>query len=271
MALGAASGGTAMALRGTVGQLGTKLASSKWAIDRAKEGKMGAMTLGNTLGRGSFDLRGVKIGGKGLADTGLMDVGKAQEGGFEKKMEDQEMKRRKRAADLDKNIDRSKAKQDVNAVETDLQNLLNIYSHDLETLDKKIKSTRENAQDLASKARLDPTGAAIDPITGAATNNKDAAISAADKLADLKRQKKDIKDTPGASGRSINQLEDEDIPDAKHHLESEKRATRKGYIQKIQNDKFTNFMFKPEYSVAADNEAIHKIRMEMKLDSGEKH
>ena len=394
LALGAATGGAAMAARGTVGKLGTKLASSEWAIKRAKEGKMGAMILGSTLGRASFDARGIKIAGKGLADTGLTNVGKAKEGGFEKKMEDQEMKRRQRAADLDKIVERSKAKKDLNKVEDDHQNLLmkNGNAFKIEQIDKKIEAAnkasssaqaalrgetkgtpaydeaqkavkaaasrvldlqgergaiknatmfitsdgkiidhRENTFDgnlsenaiagiaktsakalaasIANPGNVDLANAstiadaanyaaiATQSATAAVANPANAALAAtaaADQalaataeravaaLAAANPANADLakaataaanalaKTTNGLTGRSINNFEDDIIPGAKHHLENEKRGVRGGYINQIKERKFANLMFNPGYSGYADDEAIHKIRMETKLDSGAK-
>ena len=428
LALGAATGGVAMAARGTVGKLGTKLASSEWAIKRAKAGKMGVMTFGSTLGRASFDARGIKIAGKGLADTGLTNVGKAKEGGFEKKMEDQETKRRQRAADLDKIVERSKSKKDLNKVEGNHQDLLmkNDNAFRIEKIDKRIDAatkakvaamdaaktdptnkikkqnakkaadevldlqgerraiknaaifiksdgavinesrnttngkisgrTKKDAEDAAANAVVAANQAGIEAVAAratavAATATKNRAIadeaaartaainasaaatsaafasqmnptdtslsiaatnakSTADRVAaDLIAAVKVMTDATEAEtdaitdvgvkttaettarateatttatknsivaeynqghGDSINDLEDTIIPGAKHHLESEKRGVRGGYINQIKERKFANLMFTPEYSGYADDEAIHKIRMETKLDSGAK-
>jgi len=281
LALGAA-GGVALglgagALRGTVGRGMNKLATSEWASTHGAIGR-GLGNFGKWAGSGSMDLRGVKIAGKGLSDTGLKGLGKAKEGGYAKHLSDKVEKRQKRAKELEVH-ESEDLKQNLNAVEKDLQELLRTNSHELETLDKRIKIARENATDLASKARLDPTGTATDPITGATTTNKLAAISAANKLADLKGEKKARKDagtftdstgtvhnftsnttTGTATGRSINNLEDIDIPHAHAEIEKENRDRKWAYVKA-----------KSRWGGRANKEAAHKIRMEAKLDSGDKH
>ena len=86
VALGAATGGVAMAARGTVGRVAANLSESNRMKDWAARSRIGARTLKMTSGiaSGSFDARGIKIVGKGLADTGLKNLGKAQVGGFTK-------------------------------------------------------------------------------------------------------------------------------------------------------------------------------------------
>ncbi|MFA6257131.1 MAG: hypothetical protein WCT29_02875 [Candidatus Paceibacterota bacterium] len=94
LALGAATGGAGLALggaaalgRNTAGRTAAALAESNkfktWAAD-SKLGKR-AMNLTSGLASSSFDLRGVKLGGKGLSSvSGLKGIGKGQEGGFVK-------------------------------------------------------------------------------------------------------------------------------------------------------------------------------------------
>jgi len=164
-----------------------------------------------------------------------------------------------------------------------------------EELEKRIKAWREKASDASRAARTDPH--AIDPNTG--LSNRDSAKKFEAERQQLSAHKKAIKNgtdyTPTAltainpaqigvlqnystrnktmvngTLRSITELEDNIIPEAKRKLEIEKRAVREGYIANIKLNKFINSMFKPEYSGYADDEAIHKIRMELKLDSGAK-
>ena len=75
-----------MAARGTVGRVAANLSESNRMKDWAARSRIGARTLKMTSGiaSGSFDARGIKIVGKGLADTGLKNLGKAQVGGFTK-------------------------------------------------------------------------------------------------------------------------------------------------------------------------------------------
>ena len=332
LALGAATGGTAMLGRATLGRVGEKIASSDWAINRAKQGKFGALNVGNTLSKASFDARGVKIAGKGLSDIGLKNVGKAKEGGYEKMKSDQVAKKQKRAKDLELK-ENSTLKQNLNNTERDLQGVLNNYSHDLDSLDKQIKAARENAADLNSKETTNPdlVKAKKEAISDASKlpdgAEKTAALAAAtamdvddpakvmakkeanDKVAELKARKKAIKDgdlsfettyltdsslqkgqtktiyftdtkdgtgkqnNKTTKGRSINNLETVDIPDAHHEIEKANREIKTAYANKISSDKtyvIQSLLHPFKHSPAADKEAAHKIIMDVKLDSGEK-
>lgn len=90
--MAATGGAAALGTRVGGGALGTGL--NKWAAKREAAGKTGFMTdklrgAGNLLQRSSFDVRGIKIGGKTLASATGMNVGKAQEGGWMKQRRNQ--------------------------------------------------------------------------------------------------------------------------------------------------------------------------------------
>ena len=90
LALGAATGGAAMLGRNTIGRAAENLSERQFMKDWAAKYKLGGSALKATraVGKGSFDARGIKVAGKGLADTGLKSVGKAKEGGFNKQRTD---------------------------------------------------------------------------------------------------------------------------------------------------------------------------------------
>lgn len=126
--LAVATGGAAMAMRGTVGRLGSVVANSETLKMAESRGIFGAKTLrniGSTASKGSMDLRGVKIAGKGLSDTGLKNIGKAKEGGFEKTRADNVSARQKRAKELELGEDSTQtqavrqAEQALHALKTD--------------------------------------------------------------------------------------------------------------------------------------------------------
>jgi hypothetical protein len=174
VALGAATGGMAMAGRATIGRAGAAIANSATLKNAEARGIVGARQLrniGKFTGSGSMDIRGIKVGGKGLADTGLTSLGTPKEGGFTKRRADQVEKRQKRAKELEVGEDET-LKQNLNKVEEDLQSLLRANSHDLETLDKRIAAARQNANDLNSKETTDPN----------LVNTRKAAIAAASAL-----------------------------------------------------------------------------------------
>jgi len=102
-----ALGVTATAMRGTVGRVGSAIANSD-TLKRSEErggfwggASKGLRNIGSAAGKGSMDIRGVKIAGKGIADTGMIGVGKPKEGGYMKARADKVEKRQKRAKELE--------------------------------------------------------------------------------------------------------------------------------------------------------------------------
>lgn len=294
VALGAGIGGLAMASRASIGRAGSAIANSDWAKRAESKGVFGARTLrtiSSGIGKGSLDIRGVKIAGKGIEDaTGLTNTGRAKEGGFEKIRAEKTMERAKRAADL-KTSEDSEFKQNLNKEEENLQRLLKSNSHTLEVFDKRITATRQNLQDAAAAVKANPT-----------EENKNAQRIASETLAELKAHKAAIKNakefttttltatasdkaglhdyrantTTGVvgTGRSINNLEDEDIPHAHEKLEHENKNRAWDYANYISSSKFNrvaNFISSGgQYSRKGENEAVHKIRMEVKVSGGDK-
>jgi len=103
LALGAATGGMAFAGKQTIGRVAANVSESEGLKNWAAKSKFGAGVLKTTrgIGSGSFDARGIKIGGKSLADAGLKNIGKAQTGGFIKERKDYSEKQEKFASSLE--------------------------------------------------------------------------------------------------------------------------------------------------------------------------
>jgi len=279
MAIGAATGGAAALGRATVGKAGAAMANSGWAKDwEAKHiGGEYAMSAFKKIGSASFDARASSLG-KNIISAGGLDVGTAQKGGFTERREADIKKRMERAKEIEVGED-EKLKQELNAIETDLQDLLRGKSHELGELDKKIKSARQAQLDTAGILKLDPGNEA----------KTKAAKEASDKFQNLLAEKKSIKtatkitsttgkvfdgdkkENRSKNGRTIDQLEDEDIPTAKHEIETENRTRRWNYAQKLEGrfNRGWNFVFSGgQYSYKGAEEASHKIRMEAKIPSG---
>jgi len=150
VALGAGIGGLAVAGRATIGRAGSAIANSDWAKKAESKGVFGARTLrtiSSGVGKGSMDIRGIKIAGKGIEDaTGLTNTGRAKEGGFEKVRAEKTIARTQRANELKVGED-SKLKQTLNKTETDLHDLLNKNKSVLEGLDKSIETKRQALND----------------------------------------------------------------------------------------------------------------------------
>jgi hypothetical protein len=159
LALGAATGGAAMAMRGTIGRAGSAIANSDRVKGWEKKGYFGAATLrniGKSAGKGSFDVKGSKLGA--LAGKGLgVDLGKAKEGGFEKIKEEKIEKRVKRAKELEKG-EGSKDKRDASALEAQIRTSKARKATDLAIVEREITELRQKMQDQKS-AGLDADAA----------------------------------------------------------------------------------------------------------------
>ncbi|PIR68353.1 hypothetical protein COU49_01390 [Candidatus Nomurabacteria bacterium CG10_big_fil_rev_8_21_14_0_10_35_16] len=275
---GATIGGGAMLGTGLLGGGANKLMGSKLGSTlRGKEKEAGftgfaaraALRTADYGTRASFDLRNVpgigglaKAGGLNLGSSSAIGLG-ARTGGYEKRREEKTKRRQERAKRLEVREDEP-LKQELNKVEKDLQDLLATNSHEIELIDKKITSARQNLND--ANARF-----------GAGSSE---SLDAGKILADLKGQRSARKNAtaftdsfgitydftwntvggvPG--GASINQLEDTIMPEARHKVEAESKARKRAYADRIGGKKLWG---------STNREAAHKIRMGAKLDSGAK-
>jgi hypothetical protein len=256
----------------------------------------------SAVGAGSFDIRGAKIAGQSLAGATGLKLGEAQKGGFTERRNAQVESRQKRAKELEVGEDED-LKQNLNELEDQKQGLLRDVSHDIEQLDNRMKVWRERAADTGRAARLNATGdSGLRNAAGAMLNNEQANKLAENNLAELREHKNAIKNgvdfTPTAvsainpahaghiqtystrtrvggvaTGASINELEDNLIPEAHHHVEVENRRRRGIYADTTEGGlgRVKDFFFTGgQHSHKGAREAAHNIRMEMKLDSGTK-
>lgn len=311
-AIGAITGGAATLGRASIGRVGALAANSEWAKRREAEGRFGSgvfRTAAKAVGSGSFDIRGVKIAGKDLGGATGLKVGEAQKGGFTERREAQVKKRQERARELEVGEDEA-LKQHLNELEEQKQGLLRDVSHDIEQLDNRLKTWRERATD-ARRASAGGRGGDDSRMFSAALGrnftNDELQTASENNIAELRAHRNAIKNgedfTPTAvsaidpahaghvqtystrtrtaataahpRGRSINDLEDIDIPLAHHHIEVENRNRKWNYARTTESNwtRVKGHLLGREqfqYSQKGAREAAHKIRMEAKLDSGEK-
>lgn len=253
LALGAATGGAAIAGRASIGRLGAAAAGSGWAKnwEASHFGGEAVMAGLKKVGGASFDIRGAKIGGKTLASATGLNLGEAQKGGFIERREKDVRKRQERAREIEVGEDEH-LKQNLNAAERDLQERLNANANDLRLFDTAIKNAREELDDAHKSGDANRITAASTALETAKTN------------------KRDLKNRAG-----ITNLERNVIPQAKQDIEDENRRRKWNYAEKLESatNRALNFILSGgQYALRrGSNEAAHKIRMEMKLDSGEKH
>lgn len=305
VALGAATGGAAMLATGTLGNLASRAASSKFLNENQNKKGLGGMAARMALKsadygtKASFDVR--KIAGVGaLAKMGGIDLESAKaiglgskEGGYQQRRKENVEKRQKRAKELEMRED-EEPKQKLNNLEGGLQKLLNDNEDLIRELDKDIESAR---QDLADTA--DPT----------------EKISKAAVLQAKKDKKKNFRDTTttniNGTDVSIADLEKDLIPKQKTAIQTENRNRKFAYAERLQNRNSKTIAIAKAATMGwagnklgigatlglgalghpiiggamaagilatpfakedkrANREAAHKIIMEVKLDSGTK-
>ncbi|MFA5792012.1 MAG: hypothetical protein WC884_03175 [Candidatus Paceibacterota bacterium] len=286
---GAALGGAAMLGRAGIGRAGAAMANSEWAKKREAQGKFGSgvfRDVTSKIGSGSFDVRGVKIGGKTLASATGMNLGEAQKGGFTERKKEQVEKRQKRAKDLEVGENEG-LKQNLNKTEADLQGLLDANSKELADLDKLIGVRRQALSDAnaqfgagsteATKAGLDLNNyknrktalkngknytGDIDINTGSSTtaNAKNyTAVNAGTYV-----------DAAGVTQvRTINHMEDIELRDRKQDVVDENRKRKRSYADSQQTgwSRTKGYVLSGgAYTKAASQEAAHRIRMDAKVE-----
>lgn len=247
--------GLAMAGRRVIGG-GGGWAANKLASGAEKIGLKGVGTklrdFGDFARRSSFDLRGVKVMGKGLSSTGLR-VGEAQKGGWNEMKKKQVEKRQKRAEQLEKRGTGNEKKSVENA-EIALKEATLPVKLDLENADKEIDKARKELSD--EKLADDAIGSNAANIA-AAKGRLDAA----------KASKELIRTTAGlpALERVVNRAKQDLI------VAEEKITT--AYAESISSTGskiFGSIRKLGGYSWDGADEASRKIRSGTKLDSGEK-
>lgn len=258
LALGAAAGAARATVGGGGGYVANKAASKANQFAAWSEKKFGTSLGANKLASGftgvgamaqksSFDIRGVKIGGKTLASATGLNLGEAQKGGIEQARKEKIEKRKKRANMLNVRQDEGLMKA-ANQAEEDLQLLLNQAQTDLEKIDADLVSARQKKNDARSGSTEEATHIA--------------------EIARLRAHKNAIKDgsmgpTVTRNGRvlSIEDLEDNVIPDAKNAIIKENRRRKVAFANRKGNWGML--------SSTANRQARHEIIMESKIKSSD--
>lgn len=294
LALGAATGGAAFALRAGIGGAGgytaNKLASgaNKFGTTRfgnaigANKLASGLTSIGAAAQRSSFDVRGTGLGKAFSSATGLK-LGEAQKGGIEQARKDKVEKRMKRADGLKVRED-EKLKQKLNKTEQDLQGLLSANAKELSDLDKFIEKKRQELRDAtaqfgAGTDQAKMAGVELQNVKDRKKSLKDGKTYAGDKVWNAVTRKavagtanaKDYTsvnagtyvDANGARlARTINHLEDVEIRDRKQDVEDENRRRMVAFAKRTSNWRHWG---------AANKEAKHKIIMGSKVESKKDH
>lgn len=205
--LAVATGGAAMAMRGTLGRLGNKMATSSFAKD-TWVGRNVTGKAGKYLGSKSYDVRATKLGGMAAKELGVEgSIGKAKEGGYAKHLSDKVERRQKRAKELEVS-ENEPLKQQLNREERALQELSARNSHPIEQLDKQIKGANDASAAAAALVRATDRD---DPQYAA---RQAAAQEAAQRVIDLRTQRSNIKNgvgmAPDEHGNMVDQTHNTD-------------------------------------------------------------
>lgn len=195
--LGLGLGAAAVAGRGTLGRIGSAVASSDRLKAAEAKGGLGGFFAknllkgGKALGTGSMDVRGVKIGGKSLANTGLQgleSLSKKNEGGFIKRRADKVAARQKRMKELEVGED-SKLMQKVRENEAELS---------------RIKNDPVRQNELVRLNGGDPSAAA-GTVASMGLGTLERNVTAAEKdVADAERELKDAIAQFGSNSQQAN-------------------------------------------------------------------
>src|SRR3989338_8223093 len=305
VALGVATGGTALLARGAIGGAGGFVANKaatgtnwvgskmgKWG-NRLGVNKLasGLTSVGKATQQSSFDIRATGLGKTFASKTGISMGGPIRS--IEQKNKEKVEKEKKRADELGVRADEG-LKQKLNKTEADLQGLLNANSKELSDLDKLITVRRQALSDAnaqfggnspqAEKAGRDlnnyknrkkalKTGANyagdIDINTGATTttNQKDYASVNVGTYTDSAGVK---------HARTIDYMEDIEIRDRKHDIETENRRRRVAFAYRTNKiNRWSKNLTKWgtlgitngfDLGSNASREAAHAIIMESKIE-----
>jgi hypothetical protein len=152
LAIGAGVGLGALAMRGTIGRLGSMADKSKGLNEWAGSKNIFKSFVGNKLkdtsqfvGKSSFDVRNTKLGASATSGLGA-DLGKGKMGGYEKDRKDHVEKKQKRAEELKVHED-EKANQDIIKKEVELQEVLNSVISDFQSIDRQLETQRQKKND----------------------------------------------------------------------------------------------------------------------------
>src|SRR3989344_2134160 len=297
VALGAATGGAALAgtalIGGAGGSTANKLASGANRFGAWSEKKFGTSFGANKLASGltsvgayaqksSFDIRGIKIGGKSLASVTGIPMGEAKQGGYTQRRKEQVEKRMKRAELLNVREDEG-LKQALNKTEGDLQELLATNAREIESVDKLIEKKRQEAID--AKRQFDAgmiSPAKLKTYEAEAKDAKDrnTALVNGKNFTDLAGTTHSYSTTAVTrDGSSIDELEKQkkiDVQAIKTETARRKRAfanritTRNRWTKNITRWATLGITDGIDLGSKTEREAAAKIRADAKLDSGTK-
>jgi hypothetical protein len=237
LALGGAVGGAAVLGRATVGRAGAAMANSdlakRWEA-RGWGGEYARRRL-SAVGSGSFDARGVKIGGKTLASATGMSVGEAGKGGFTERRKADVENRMKRAKELGVGED-EELTQILHAHENALQDLRAEGSHEIGEIDKRIEGAIK-----ADKAAQSALNAARG--TDNEADARAVALATSNRVNDLRGQRGTIKNATGDQANMValnNNL-----------------AARQAHLQLVQQAGNANDIAQAEADLHATQVAVH--------------
>jgi len=212
LALGAATGGAALAMRGTVGAIGSRIASSgRLANLESKGGVYGglarmALKGGEKASKGSFDVRNTKLGAATGSGLGV-DLGKAKEGGYKKAEEDKIAKRTTRATEL-KAIANKGNEIEKRQAQVSKKMIEDKNSHDLHDIETQLTILRQKLQDTTNPAERDAISSDI-----RAQNDRKFTINAGGKTGKKNSDGTDIYNTD--NGKMTAEEADKPVIEAK--------------------------------------------------------
>lgn len=136
---------------------------------------------------------------------------------------------------------------------------------DTEAIARTTKALRDATANL-EKIKTDGTES-----IATAKSAHEKAIERAAKATEALKKVEDNVAKNGVGGRSINDLEDKDIPHAHHAVERSTRKRQRGYAEGLESSNrfWSGGQYNPTNIGRAEvNETVHNIRMNAKLDSG---
>jgi len=294
LAIGVASGGTAMLARGTLGRVASTVAQSGSLRKTEAKGGWRGYLAGQTLrasgnvADSNLDFRSSRFGTKIASETGanVNVTGGPRKGGFTTIRKENKEAFEARAKVLEVTED-EKLKQAQNKAEAGLQEIFRSVpqgwtksvSQEIESLDARIKSARESLTDARNggvQSEIDKYKeqlAAYKEMKGKLKGGEAGSVTYTDNNGQPKTETFDYTVAKDKSGNTIGKFEKEIIPEAKRAVENENKQRKADYAKFIENKltKVVNVIASGgQFSTKGANEAAHKIRMSAKETSGEK-
>jgi hypothetical protein len=161
LALGAATGGAAFAMRGTIGALGSSIANSKTLARMEARGVpmvRGLRTIGTGASKASFDIRNTKAGSAATSSMGV-NAGKGKTGGYKQAEENKIAKRTQRLEELKKVATHE---NEVNKRKTEVNKKLleDKNSHDIHQIEADLAIQKQNKANAVTGSQEDKDASA---------------------------------------------------------------------------------------------------------------